>query len=352
MSSNESTRRILIEHCEKYPSLEIRDIFKLLYQSAFGCEHAVADEETVRERIIKEYESIKVSADIEKLDGNYCRVPLSYLKMGLSAATLARLFILSAKKEENGEAKLSEKLNTAKELIKEGVLPFSAECFEAELCRWESLGFPAISHSDIFREKYCPSYRVIASEFIPFLPLITEIDKRLGSGSLKVAIEGGSASGKTTLSKILSAVYDCTVFHMDDFFLRPEQRTHERFAEVGGNVDRERFLDEVLVPLSRGEGICYRPLDCSTMTIEKGECITPKELVITEGAYSMHPDLSSHYDLSVFLDIAPELQRERILHRNKAEFAQRFFNEWIPMETEYFEKTDTKSRCDIVITIR
>ena len=34
---------------------------------------------------------------------------------------------------------------------------------------------------------------------------------------------------------------------MDDFFLRPEQRRPERFAEPGGNVDRERFAAEVLV---------------------------------------------------------------------------------------------------------
>ena len=37
---------------------------------------------------------------------------------------------------------------------------------------------------------------------------------------------------------------------MDDFFLRPEQRTEERLKEVGGNVDRERFLEEVARPLT------------------------------------------------------------------------------------------------------
>ena len=36
---------------------------------------------------------------------------------------------------------------------------------------------------------------------------------------------------------------------MDDFFLRPQQRTKERLAEAGGNIDRERFLQEVAVLL-------------------------------------------------------------------------------------------------------
>ena len=64
-----------------------------------------------------------------------------------------------------------------------------------------------------------------------------------------VAIDGKCTSGKTTLASKLVQIYDCNVFHMDDFFLRPEQRTPERFAEVGGNVDYERFQEEVLLPL-------------------------------------------------------------------------------------------------------
>ena len=54
-----------------------------------------------------------------------------------------------------------------------------------------------------------------------------------------VAIDGKCTSGKTTLASQLAEIYDCNVFHMDDFFLRPEQRTPERFAEDGGNVDNE-----------------------------------------------------------------------------------------------------------------
>ena len=56
-----------------------------------------------------------------------------------------------------------------------------------------------------------------------------------------VAIDGKCTSGKTTLASKLTEIYDCNVFHMDDFFLRPEQRTPERFVEVGGNGDRRKF---------------------------------------------------------------------------------------------------------------
>ncbi|HCI21079.1 MAG TPA: hypothetical protein DE176_00865 [Clostridiales bacterium] len=52
-----------------------------------------------------------------------------------------------------------------------------------------------------------------------FAPLFAELDRRLaGEALVRLAIEGGSASGKTTLGKILADWYGCTVFHMDDFF--------------------------------------------------------------------------------------------------------------------------------------
>lgn len=181
--------------------------------------------------------------------------------------------------------------------------------------------------------------------------LLTRIDALLLTGNVHLAIDGGSASGKTTLSKLLSEKYDCTVFHMDDFFLRPEQRTPERYAQIGGNVDRERFLKEILQPLDRGEAVYYRPFDCGKMAVGEGKRIEPKGLVITEGAYSMHPQLAGYYDLSVFLEVSTELQRQRILRRNGPEKAKQFFEKWIPLENAYFSGTDIRNRCDLTIRV-
>ena len=175
-----------------------------------------------------------------------------------------------------------------------------------------------------------------------FAPLFAELDRRLaGEAPVRLAIEGGSASGKTTLGKILAERYGCTVFHMDDFFLRAEQRTAARFAEPGGNVDRDR----------RGEKVFYRRFDCASMQLQNAVETAPKKLVVTEGAYSMHPDLAPYYDLSVFLDISPELQRERISRRNTPEKANRFFAEWIPMEQTYFAAFDIPAKCTLRLPI-
>ena len=151
-----------------------------------------------------------------------------------------------------------------------------------------------------------------------------------------VAIDGKCTSGKTTLASQLAEIYDCNVFHMDDFFLRPEQRTPERFAEVGGNVDYERFREEVLLPLKSGKAFSYRPFDCSTFTLAAPVTVAPKKLNVIEGTYSHHPYFGNPYDLKILLTVDEETQRQRILER-PVFLHKRFFEEWIPMENRYFE---------------
>ena len=184
-----------------------------------------------------------------------------------------------------------------------------------------------------------------------FTILFNKIESLLYKDMVVVAIDGGSASGKTTLGNILREKYNCTVLHMDDFFLRPEQRTPERLNEVGGNIDKERFLKEVLIPLKERKDVFYRKFNCINMKLEDPELIIPKKLVIIEGAYSLHPELRYFYNLTVFLDNNKELQKDRILNRNTEKMANRFFNEWIPLEQVYFEKLKIKEHSEIIIKI-
>ena len=152
-----------------------------------------------------------------------------------------------------------------------------------------------------------------------------------------VAIDGPCTSGKTTLAARLAADYACNLFHMDDFFLRPEQRTPERFAEIGGNIDYERFREELLIPLQKGLPFSYRPFDCSTFSLADPVAVTPRQLNIIEGTYSHHPYFADPYHLKILLTVTPECQRERILQR-PAFLHRRFFDQWIPMENRYFEQ--------------
>ena len=161
-----------------------------------------------------------------------------------------------------------------------------------------------------------------------------------------IAIDGSCTSGKSTLAAALSARYDCNLFHMDDFFLRPHQRTPDRLAQPGGNVDYERFLEEVLLPLGRGEAFSYRPYDCTTGTLRAPVAVKPKPISIIEGSYSHHPYFGDPYDLKIFLRITPEVRLQRILRR-PAFLQQRFFTEWIPMEQQYFREFAIEEKADL-----
>jgi uridine kinase len=163
-----------------------------------------------------------------------------------------------------------------------------------------------------------------------------------------VAIEGECTAGKTTLANELAGDYDATVFHMDDFLLRPGQRTTERLREPGGNVDYERFYREVGLPLAQGKTVTFRPYDCRSQTLKEPVEVDPVGLAIVEGTYSMHLLLEKIYDLSIFLSVEPEVQKRRILRRDDW-LHNRFFEEWIPMEQKYFTETQAKQRCNVVI---
>ena len=162
-----------------------------------------------------------------------------------------------------------------------------------------------------------------------------------------VAIDGSCAAGKTTLAAFLAERYPCTVIHLDEFFLRPHQRTPARYAQPGGNVDYERFAEEVLAPLKAGLPFSYRPFDCRTFTLSDPVSITPGRLTIIEGSYSHHPYFGSPYDLKIFLTVDPDIRRQRILMRPPF-LHRRFFEAWIPMEQCYFDTFRIPENSDLI----
>ena len=357
MNDLRSTTEFLLAQCSAYPALRPQDLLKALHQSVFGCGHFVTDEAAGLRLIQKELASLPAEDSIsapEMLDGPFCRLHLRTLaETGLTPRTLFRLFALSAGAPAGSGAALEEKLLCLLTLAQEGRLPFSREETAQAVEAWRAAGCPPCRPSEEFRAAYAPAYRVIRREYVPLLPLLSALDRQLAEKKqVLLALEGGSAAGKTTLAALLERVCpDSRVFHMDDFFLRPEQRTEERLAEPGGNVDYERFSQEVLLPLTRGEMVQYRPYDCHTRTAGGPVPMAPGALNIVEGAYSMHPALADGYDLSAFVRVSPETQRARIRRRNDPEAQARFFSTWIPLEQRYFDATDAAGRCDLILEV-
>ncbi|MBQ6929373.1 MAG: uridine kinase [Oscillospiraceae bacterium] len=163
-----------------------------------------------------------------------------------------------------------------------------------------------------------------------------------------VAIDGPSASGKSSLGNFINDNFICNVFHMDDFFLPPEKKTAERLNETGGNIDWERFEKEIIGNVNLGQNFTFNVYDCHNLSYFETGKVFCKRLNIVEGVYSMHPQLIDNYDFKIYLDVDSEKQKQRILNRSNEKKLARFVNEWIPLENRYFEETDLKNRCDAV----
>lgn len=192
----------------------------------------------------------------------------------------------------------------------------------------------------------------LTEDYTKLLDVFKKIDESIKNRkSITIAIEGNSGAGKSSLAGYISSIYDSNLIHMDNFFLRPEQKTEDRLNEVGGNIDYERFNREVIKGLKSNLEFEYQTYDCKTLKLDDVHRVKPKMLNIIEGVYSMHPLFIDIYDLKIFLEIDEKTQVERILKRNGELMLSRFINEWIPMENKYFREMNIRDKSDTILRL-
>ena len=349
----DAIKDLCLAHIGKYPKTNERDILKLIFQGEFGPGHLIQDEAKSKRYIEEEYTSIsnaESSEYIEDIGFGFCRLHLCAIdKPGLSVDTLHRLFMLSALSVSGNNQSFLQKTETVKELCIDGTLPFSLEKLDAVINAWQKGGYHPFRHSEAFREAYCPAYRIIKSEYGKFITLFAKIDKAMKDlPHVILAVDGDAAAGKTTLSGILNLVYNCSIVPMDHFFLQPEQRNETRLSEPGGNIDYERFKNEVSQFLISYKPFSYKPFDCQIWGFGKEICVKPNKLTVVEGSYALHPKLSDIYNIKVFLSVDEEEQMRRIALRNGPEMSEKFRNIWIPMEKNYHKSFGIQDSCDFV----
>lgn len=354
---NSRIKALLLEHFTNYPKMKIQDMVKLIYQNEFAGGHFIRDEAESLKRLKAEIEGLKTgnsnksdSVLFEDIGNGLVRLylyRLPYLQANID--TINRFFIYTSNRVRGNAESFEKKAAVFRQCCEDGSLPFEAEEADRLLKSLKAEGYPPVSHSDDYRKEYNPCYRVVLSEYRTFFHLFSAIDSLLKSKeTVNVAIDGNSGAGKSTLADLISHIYDCNLFHTDDFFLTPELRTEERLKEPGGNVDYVRFRREILDPIRTKRDFTYSRYNCSTGTFDRPVHVCAKRLNIVEGSYSIHPYLADAYDLKVFLHIDKERQQARILERNGEEMLERFIHEWIPLEDQYFQQMQIPEKCNLV----
>ena len=323
---------ILKQHQQKYPLMQRTDALKLIYQHSMGAGHMIPSPERSLAYLQQECSELTFEdpTGVEPIGNGRVRLYLSeILRKGYSPELINKLFVLCANRPTNRE-----------DLLKNLALlePYT------DLTDYYQADCPAVRHSQAYRDAYHPAYRVMDEDCTRVLPLLDALDK--APKPLTIAIDGMAGAGKTTLAALLSQLFDCSIVHMDDFFLPFELRTPQRLAQPGGNVHYERILTDVIPHL--GMEFSYPVFDCSDGTMDNNQAVKPADIIIIEGSYSMHPALQHIYDLTVFLQVSPEEQARRIRKRNGEEMLKMFQNRWIPMESQYHEHYQIREKADYI----
>lgn len=162
----ESFRAFLIEHLRRRPRMEVRDVYKLLYQGVFGVSHIMG--EKAWERLKEEAERVDLLDHLDEplvepvsVDGRFLRVNLRpYLRQGGDLRTLYRAMLESS--EHVGDPTEFVSLwGMFKEAAAEQDLDFDDETIRLYDRSLEETGPEPRHHSAAYREAYYPAYRVV-----------------------------------------------------------------------------------------------------------------------------------------------------------------------------------------------
>ena len=156
---------ILKIHAKKYPLMRPEDAVKLIYQNEFGGGHLIKDPEQRLRRLRLEYEQVEKSPGAELFEdiGNgIVRVNLAALDLGeYPLEKLNRDFVASAERHRGNPEIFIEKLSALWCEAERIGFGFTKRELGKYLAKYKSAGFPAVSHSEAYRNAYRPAYRVI-----------------------------------------------------------------------------------------------------------------------------------------------------------------------------------------------
>jgi uridine kinase len=180
-----------------------------------------------------------------------------------------------------------------------------------------------------------------------FLALIRSASARLAL----VAIDGQSAAGKSTWSRMLQTKHlDATIVQTDDFYrvLDPSYRDGLDAAEgYTEYYDWQRLEAQVLGPPRSGMTARYQRYDWDTNELGDWTTVDPVGLIIVEGCYCARPELRNYYDAIVFVVTSPIERERRQYLRNDA--SDDWLGRWDAAERYYLDRFDPESYADLVL---
>jgi len=163
--------RLIDQHCQRYPALEPRDVYKLLYQGLRGPEHLIASPAEFAARLQAEYEAVAPDDagplwEAVRPDGRLGRLHLRPFKArsgDLAALTRACLATAGSAWGTLEDVRAAWAVFEAGCRAGRWAFPMSSVL---DLTRWlQEHEYPAVHHSESYRAAYQPAYRLVGQEW-------------------------------------------------------------------------------------------------------------------------------------------------------------------------------------------
>jgi hypothetical protein len=163
---------IVRSHLQRYPAMEAQDWYKLLYQAALGNEHLFTDTTGIGQYLSHELKSVQASPDeplydVLTPDSVLVRLHLRPFKArnGNPALLLKAMFETAATFQSSHE-NLERWWRDLEQLAEHGAIPLDPGRLRDYFQAVRREGFPAKHHTDIYRQRYAPAYRVILRSYV------------------------------------------------------------------------------------------------------------------------------------------------------------------------------------------
>ncbi len=168
----------LQQHLSWYPLMELRDVYKLLYQGVLGAEHLMPSRDEYTRYLRAEFEPLQADPAQRLLepirpDGALYRLNLRLFKARQQGLDQLISYLLETAQIITGtRAELLAAWDEFTRLCLQGqIQQFDTETIE-QFSQWlEQVEYPALHHSETYSREYRPAYRLIAAPFIHELGL-------------------------------------------------------------------------------------------------------------------------------------------------------------------------------------
>lgn len=164
---------IVLTHIKRYKKLEIKDLYKLVYQAAMGPAHIFTGINQIQEDLTEEWldagKPLFQEGLMEIIDprSRVVRVNLRiYRGMGGTISQMANMVHESAMKFRGDFAGLMLYRDYLSKMSREGTIRFKEDDLSLFWEQMEKENFPAVCHSSVYIESYRPAYRVILQELL------------------------------------------------------------------------------------------------------------------------------------------------------------------------------------------